>query len=69
MYSTQITIYGLAHCFRAHRVRHGFKTVGGGGPKLLLNLKVSRSLVLIYIKLYKILILHLSTKMQLVVEH
>ena len=28
----------------------------GGGPKPLLNLKVSLSLILIYIKLYKILI-------------
>ena len=27
-----------------------------GGPKPLLNMKVSRSLILIYIKLYKILI-------------
>ena len=34
-------------------VRHGFKR---GGPKPLLNLKVSRSLILIYIKLFKILI-------------
>ena len=38
-----------------HGVRHGFKI---GGPKPLLNLKVSRSLILIYkfIKLSKILI-------------
>ena len=41
-----------------HGARHGFKIGGGGRPKPLLNLKVSRSLILIYkfIKLSKILI-------------
>ena len=44
----------LSRLIGSHGVRHGFKT--GGGPKPLLNMKVSRSLILIYIKLYKILI-------------
>ena len=42
-----------------HGIRHGFKM---GEAKPLLNLKVSRSLILIYIKLSKILNMLLSIK-------
>ena len=44
----------------AHGVRHGFKR--GGGPKPLLNLKVSQSLILIYINYLNFWYMLLSTK-------
>ena len=52
MYAMRLSVYFPVY----YGVRHGFKIGGGGEPKPLLNFKVSGSLILIYIQLYKILI-------------
>ena len=63
MYSTQyIQIHCTYYTIGGGAIHYVHTLKLGGGPKPLLNLKVSRSLILIYIKLSKILIHALSTK-------